>query len=239
MSATEQKRGKIIPATFEASRTAIAKDETPSREKRRKSLWEKQPEDLALNVHTGYYPGDDMFYMYYQGLREDTESQTERKLWSDGINIFSDALLLTAKQSKLTVPRLSGHTLDAYDKALVDPKTTQADAQERSFLQFSFDDMQEQSSRAAMGYEVSVSPIARMRGVASRHETWGEIKYAVWGRAMKAEEVEPDFTRAVDSNRTFDNRTHRQFFLAGAVVVHDLFDLHYQIEDLKAQTGLE
>ena len=239
MLSVEQKGGKIIPATFEASRTALIEGANPGPKKRPKTLWNKQPDDLALNVFTGYYPGDDICYNALSGKAEDTRSQTERRSWADGMNIMSNALLLTAKQSKFEVPPLSVHILDAYDKTLVDPKTTQTENQDRSFLHFYLDDMQEQSSRAPMGYEVSVSPYARMRGVASRHETWGEIKYAVWDRAAKAEVVEPDFTMAVDSGRTFVNRTHRQFFLAGAVVVHDLFDLHYQIEDLKAQIGLK
>ncbi len=268
MLTLEQRRSKIIPATFEASQGALVADENIGRRRRPKLIWTKQHEDLFPIVHTGYYPGSDMdmfpidasshelFLRLYDGYDEATqrrmgtrdeysamlderlnnpEPQTKHKLWGEGIIVFSRALVLTAKHSKLEVPRLSDHILDAYDKVLVDPKTTQTEDEERVLFRLHLDEIQEKSLEETDGYAVSFSPMARLRSP----EMAERIKDAVWNRAVNAEEVEPDFTRAVDSYRTFDTPTHRQFFLAGAALVHDLFDLHYQIEQLKTETGLK
>ncbi|HSX09902.1 MAG TPA: hypothetical protein VLF93_07135 [Candidatus Saccharimonadales bacterium] len=265
MSAIEQRNGKIIPARWDASRATLAEGKKGGSGRRQESLWDSQPNDLFMTVFNGYYPGSPvdvfpinsgshaMFLQLYDGYDKETqrrlgtreeyknllddrldnpEPQLRHALWGEGIEVFSRALALTGEYESLPIPCLSGNTLDAYDKVLVDPRTTQEEDQERVLFRLLLDDIEEKSLQRAEG-PLKFSPFARLPSL----EMARQIRSAVWDRASHAKEIEPDFTNAVDLERRFDNPTQRQFFLAGGIVVHDLFDLNYQIEALKKQTG--
>lgn len=126
---------------------------------------------------------------------------------------------------------MQGELLDAWENDLVHPGRFQTERERNEIFKAFF----AVENEAPGGLGATLTPGKRGFNISPDYSH--ALHEAIIKRFKQIDGLEPDYVRAVDEHLPFEDPEDRGFFLAGAVLLHDLFTLHYEMEDFIKMIG--
>lgn len=192
--------------------------------------------DSLLNVYEHWTPRKKKEITYERWKEEldkrlnDHEGPQIYYAFMAGMDVYSRAMDNSVQESGASIPPIPDSILDAYDRDLIDPGMAQGEKERRDELQAMF--IHNLDQRKDDDSAIIFSPFGRFRFD-------NEVRDAIARAVIKRHQMgtfDENFAKAVTENPPIP-KEHLPYFLIGAQVVHDVFALAHEIEEIRLIVG--